>query len=112
MEIWKRKLSDRDLAGYVVRKLIKPVMNAEQSECFGLGCTESQDNIMVHLFLRVFRDYQTFWKTTISKTPPLDIGKTAALVHQINIWTIFALLGKLNRKTSNIELKQSIIEDS
>ena len=46
----KMKLSDRNLAGYVVRKLVKSVMNAEQFECFALSRTESCDNIMAHVF--------------------------------------------------------------
>ena len=46
----KTKPSNEDLAGYVIRKLIGPVMNAEQFKPFGLGRTESQDDIMAHLF--------------------------------------------------------------
>ena len=67
----KTKPSNEDLAGYVIRKLIGPVMNAEQFKPFGLGRTESQDDIMAHLFRKGLQDYQAFWKAAILKIPPL-----------------------------------------
>ena len=72
-------------------------MNAKQFERFGLGRTESQDNLMAHLFSKglpalPYRAEDRDFKDTYI------IGKIATLVHQINLHTIFALLDDIGTK--------------
>ena len=77
----KRKLNDRDLAGYVICKYIKSVMNAEQFECFGLGRTKIQDDILTHLFCKSLLGLLSLSEDNDFKDA-IIIWKIAAQVHQ------------------------------